>query len=281
MNQREIWIVVSVTLLIIITFVAVAFFASNSSPIKEKSTHKRFSAAAGKTREKPLLLVSKKREDTFDNKEEKKEKTEPPSISKIYSSQLGNNEGEDKNISLEGRSEEKEETNKETVDIDISDDLKQLLQTSPDNQQISQENIQETLNNWMDSVSSQEKKIEVLRNHLEVLILKGLSEWVTGKMEEIIGQTKEDKVVLSEAQWLLGQIKSIQGDMIIAEQCFQQAWQNITSSADLNDPKKEELFRLLGLDYVQLLRKQNKNEEAETVINSVSEKLKAKVVIKD
>lgn len=280
MNKQEIWIIVTVTVLIIITFVTVAFFSSGYSPIKEKSAQKRFSAAPGKTREKPLLLVSKKREDTFGNTDEGKQGEDIANINKIYSAQLGKDDEEGKTNTMEGTTEGNE-LEKKQVEADVSKDLEQLLQSIPNNQQTSEGNVEEPLNKLMDNLSSQEKKLEVLKDHLDSLMSKGLTEWVTKKLEEITGQNIENKSVLSEAQWLLAQIKNSQGDTATAEQYFQQAWQNISSSPDLSDPKQEELLRLLGLNYVQFLRKQNKNTEAETITNTVSEKLKNKVITKN
>ncbi|GEM_PF-2307989 len=277
MNKQEIWIVAITTVLIITTFAAVAFLSSGYSPIKEKSTQKRFSAAPGKTREKPLLLVSKKREDTFGNTDEEEQKGDTAEINKIYSAQLGKDDDKNGTNAVEGAIEGSE-SEKKPVEADISKDLEQLLQSIPGNQQTPESNVEEPLNKLMDNLSSQEKKLEVLKNHLDSLMSKGLTEWVTKKLEEITGQNTENKSVLSEAQWLLAQIKNTQGDTATAEQYFQQAWQNISSSSDLSDPKQEELFRLLGLNYVQFLRKQNKNTEAETISNTVSEKLKNKTV---
>lgn len=280
MNKQEIGIVVGVTTLIIVTFLAVAFLSSGSSPIKEKSTQKRFSASPGKTREKPLLLVSKKREDTFGNTDdEKKEEGETAHINKIYSSQLGTDEGESRPNITEG-SFDREETKNKKIETEITENLKQLLESEVNNQQIPEEAIEEKLDKWMDSVQSQEKKLEILKSHFESLISKGLTEWVEERLKEITEQ-EQDKTVLSETQWLLAELKSIQGDVATAEQYYQQAWQNISSAKDLNDPKQEEILRLLGLNYVQFLRKQNKKTEAEAITSTVTEKLRGKNIIKD
>lgn len=275
MNKQEIWIVVIVTVLIIITFVGVAFLSSGYSPIKEKSAQKRFSAAPGKTREKPLLLVSKKREDTFGKEEEQKNNENPAQISKVYSAQLGKEDKENGTNVME-ETTEGNKSKREQVEADISKNLEQLLQSIPGNQQNSETNVEESLSKLMDNLDSQEKKLEVLKDHLDSLMSKGLTEWVTKKLEEITGQNIENKSVLAETQWLLAQIKNSQGDTATAEQYFQQAWQNLSSSVDVNNPRQEETFRLLGLNYVQFLRKQNKNTEAEMITSEVSEKLKGK-----
>ncbi len=281
MDKREIVIIVSVSILIIFTFLVVAFFSSGGgSPIKEKSTHKRFSAAPGKTRDKPLLLVSKKREDTFGNTDEE-EMGEKAQIDKVYTSQLGENSEEVKGDSS-NNDNRGEETKEGQIQADISDELKQLLQSEANNsEQMPQNNMEETLNKWVDSIQSPEQKLEILRDHLNSLISKGLTDWVTKRLEEISTQNQENKTVLTETQWLLAEIKSLQGDTTTAGQYYQQAWQNISTSSDLNDPKQEEIFRLLGLNYVQFLRKQNKTAEAEAVISTVSEKLKRKTLSKD
>ncbi len=276
MNKREIIIVVSVSILLIFTFLLVAFFSSGGgSPIKEKSTQKRFSAAPGKTRDKPLLLVSNKRDNTFGDSEEEKS-GETAQIDKVYSSRLGKNDEETTGDS------QGEKTKEGQVQVEMPDELKQLFSSEANNNEQSAKNvIEETLNKWVDSVQSQEQKLEILRDHLDSLISKGLTDWVTKKLEELTTQNQENKTVLSETQWLLAEIKSIQGDIATAEQYYQQAWENISTLNNLNDPKQEELFRLLGLNYVQFLRKQNKTAEAETVTNAVSEKLKRKTVSKD
>lgn len=281
MNKREVIIVVSVSILIIFTFLLVAFFSSGGgSPIKEKSTQKRFSAAPGKTREKPLLLVSNKRDNTFGDTEEDKS-GETAQIDKVYSSRLGKNDEETTGDSPHNDTKD-EKTKEGQVQVEMSYELKQLFQSEANNNEQSAKNdIEETLNKWVDSVQSQEQKLEILRDHLDFLISKGLADWVTKKLEEIITQNQENKAVLSETQWLLAEIKSIQGDTATAEQYYQQAWENISTSNNLDDPKQEDLFRLLGLNYVQFLRKQNKTSEAETVTNAVSEKLKRKTVSKE
>lgn len=278
MNRKEILIVIFITLFIIIVFMVVAFLSSGNSPIKENSTAKRFSAAPGKTRDNPLLLVSKKREDTFGNTDVGKQEKDTDQIDKVYSAQLGKDEEDNETNSMEAETEESK-SKREQVETDIPKDLEQLLQSITDNQQPLENNLEEHLNKLMDNVSSQEKKLEVLKDHLDSLLSKGLTEWVTKKLEEITGQNIEDKGVLSEAQWLLAQIKNSQGDTATAEQYFQQAWQNISSLSDLNNPKQEERLRLLGLNYVQFLRKQNKYAEAETITNTVSEKLKNKTAM--
>ncbi len=272
MNRREILIIVLVTILIIVTFALVALFSSGSSPIKEKSTQKRFSAAPGKTREQPLLLVSKKREDTFGAEEKKGQET--AQINKVYSAELGK-EGRKNNDKekMESNTEENREERK-SVEAEIPDSLRQLLQSPNDMTQKPKEEIEENLNNWINSVQSQEKKLEVLKNNLDLLITKGLTDWLEKRLEEIINQGSESKMVLSESQWLLGQVKIVQGDTAKAEEYIRQAWQNISDTQDVNDLKQEELMRLIGLNYVQILREQNKGAEAENVIKIVSEKLK-------
>ncbi|MGC9054351.1 MAG: hypothetical protein ACP5KS_10750, partial [Candidatus Hydrogenedens sp.] len=193
---------------------------------------------------------------------------------------LGKDEGEKETNSINGETEENT-LKKEQVEANIPKDLERLLQSIPDNQQTPENNVEEPLNKLIDNLSSQEKKLEVLKDHLESLISKGLTDWATKKLEEITEQNTADKGVLSETQWLLAQIKNSQGDMASAEQYFQQAWQNISSLPDLNDPKLEERLRLLGLSYVQFLRKQNKNEEVEMITKTVSEKLKNKIATKN
>ncbi len=249
--------------------VIAAILSLGRSPINKQLTQKRFSAAPGKTREDPLLLVSKKRNDTFTNEDEKST-NEKSKINKVHSSQLGgdNNELFNDEYYLDDNGEDENQTTTE-----MPDELKQLLQSQQNSQQVPTEEIEKKLDDWTNSIQSSEKKLESLKSNLNLLLSKGLTEWVDKKLEEIIHQNEENNVTKAEAQWLMAQSKNIQGDATNAERYFQETWQNLISSTDLKDAEQEELLRLIGLNYTRFLRAQNKNSEAETISKTIAEKL--------
>jgi nitrogen fixation/metabolism regulation signal transduction histidine kinase len=100
-------------------------------------------------------------------------------------------------------------------------------------------------------MQSPQKKLEGLKNNLDLLLSKGLTEWMDKRIEEIISQNEGSNLTKTEAQWLMAQSKNIQGDTINAERYFQEAWQNLTTSTDIKDTEREELLRLIGLNYAR------------------------------
>jgi len=268
MNKKEIGIVIASFVILLAMLTVAGFLSSGKSPIKEEAARKRFSAAPGKTREKPLLLVSKKRQDTFTNEDGKKTDA-TAKIEKVYSSQLG---GDDIELFDDEYKKENGENGNQTATV-IPDELKQLLQAQQDSQQAPIAEIEKKLDDWMESMQSPQKKLEGLKNNLDLLLSKGLKEWVDKRIDEIISQNEGSNLTKTEAQWLMAQSKNIQGDTINAERYFQEAWQNLTTSTDIKDTEREELLRLIGLNYARFLRAQNKNSEAESIAKTIAEKL--------
>lgn len=268
MNKKEIGIVIASFVILLAMLTVAGFLSSGKSPIKEGAARKRFSAAPGKTREKPLLLVSKKRQDTFTNEDGKKTDA-TAKIEKVYSSQLG---GDDIELFDDEYKKENGENGNQTATA-IPDELKQLLQAQQDSQQAPIAEIEKKLDDWMESMQSPQKKLEGLKNNLDLLLSKGLKEWVDKRIDEIISQNEGSNLTKTEAQWLMAQSKNIQGDTINAERYFQEAWQNLTTSTDIKDTEREELLRLIGLNYARFLRAQNKNSEAESIAKTIAEKL--------
>lgn len=260
MHKRETWIILSV-LVFIVLLSTTAYFFSGGNPIKESSAKKRLTAPPGKTRENPMLLVSSKREDTFKESGEMKktEENEPSPVKNVYSAKLDAGP-------LSPTSSSKKEKQ-------LSTELQQFLGNS-DLSTMDQANLKSKLEEIVSPDLPPSTRVNILRNNLDLLMSKGLSSWVNAKLEEILHTEGVDPNTTVQSHWLLSLTQKSEGKMDSAEQHFQTAWNSLLQMYEPSNPQHQELLRLIGLNYTQFLRAQNRVEQAEEIRRIVEEKIK-------
>ncbi len=249
MDKRSTVIVSLIAFSFVIIMALTAYLTTGISPIKSTATKKRFSAPQGKSPEQSIVLVSKKRENTFSD--DVMASSEEPQVKNIQVSQIGEGNSNSTNLNQDAKDKSPKEITHQTQ-VEVSEELKKLLQSSNLTSQT------EKLNQVMDSIKNPKDALKILNNNLEILLSKGLNEWVETKLNEIISSSTDDIAMLSEANLMLAQVEAAKGNNTTAEELLKKSWESLTKS---NFKENEELIRLVGLNYARFLLI-NKNEEA-------------------
>lgn len=248
MDKRSTVIVSLIAFSFVIIMALTAYLTTGVSPIKSTATKKRFSAPPGKSPEQSLVLVSKKRENTFSD--DFMTSSDESQVKDIQVSQIGKGNTASPNLIQDPKDKPQKEISHQT-ELEVSEELKKLLQSSSPNSQT------EKLNQVMDSIKNPKDALKILNNNLETLLSKGLNEWVETKLNEIISSSTDDIATLSEANLMLAQVEVAKGNNATAEELLKKSWESLTKS---NFKENEELIRLVGLNYARFLLN-NKNEE--------------------
>lgn len=259
MDNKNTITIILITLLLIIIMALAGYLTSGISPIKSSASKKRFSAPPGKSMENSLVIVSKKRENTFsdggrESAGESKIKTLqlPPRVEK------GNHtfDGDKKENTLRAEltpsgAKFSEEMRKSLLEMDFSQNLPT-----------------DKLDQILNSTQNPRERLNVLRDNIEILISKGLTTWVETKLNEIISSSKDNVVIVSESNLLRAQIELSKGELTKAEELLRQTWETISST---NVKENEELVRLIGLNYAQVLMNNRKEEDYQKVVQFIKQ----------
>ncbi len=207
--------------------------------------------------EHSLALVSKIRESTFS--EENVPSSTESNVKNIQVSSIGKGDEESQGADQPKESSQPEDTSQQTT-VKISEELRNLLQSPDPTQQT------EKLDEIINSVKDPQYSLKILNNNLDILLSKGLTDWVEAKLNEIITSASNNPITVSEANFMLAQIELTKGNKAKAEELLEKSWKTITSS---NPKENEELVRLIGLNYARLLANNNNKEAYNEVVQFV------------
>ncbi|MCX8065145.1 MAG: hypothetical protein N3G21_08230 [Candidatus Hydrogenedentes bacterium] len=261
MDRKNTITVVLITFSLIAIMALTAYLTSGISPIKSSATKKRFSAPPGKSMENSLVIVSKKRESTFSN--ENPESSQDSKVKSIRVASEEKIENEFQNL----KKEEKEKTPKSNSDdnqMKLLEEMKKILHAEDSSQQVSTEKLDEILNSTKDI----QNKTNILKESIDILLSKGLTDWVEAKLNEIISHSQSNVTTASEANLMLAQVEIFKGNYPKAEQILKQSWESLISS---NPKENEELVRLVGLNYARTLMNNRRDEEYRKVAQFIQE----------